>query len=362
MTDTHHPRVLFLINSFVVGGAERVFISDINELYRQGWDVHAAVLFTPGELASKLAPPPERFYTLGFDSLWDIRGLVRLIKLIKKEHVDVLYTTLNEANLVGRLARLFVPSIRLYTREANMADVKGPVHKLADIFIGLVSKRIVVVSHAVGRSVAAYAPWLCSRTVTLYNGASMPEVPIAREYHANALKLLSVGSLTEKKDHMVLIKALALLPSTTTLTINGEGALYDTLSALAQEEGVGSRVAFVGHESRDRDKLYGGHDIFVLPSQREGCPNVVSTAQSFALPVVAFDIPGMREFVPEGAGVLVAERSPRALAEAIKNLSASPAAMRLMGEEGFRAVNKTRSMEAHIDKLKAILSDTAPAV
>jgi glycosyltransferase involved in cell wall biosynthesis len=240
-----------------------------------------------------------------------------------------------------------------------MADIKPLFYKCVDIFLGCMSARIMVVSSAVGDSIAIYAPWLRKRMSVLYNGVKIPE-NIPTHQADSKIRLLTVGSLTPKKDHIVLIEAMKILPEQFTLTIAGSGSLFKTLSSSVQESNLVDRVTFLGTvQPENVTDLYRTHDIFVLPSQREGCPNVVSEAQSFALPVVAFDIPGMREFVDDTCGVLVKKRSGFELASRIKAISATPEQLRAVGVSGYHRVSLNRDyfrqFNAYLSLLSSIL-------
>jgi glycosyltransferase involved in cell wall biosynthesis len=63
-------------------------------------------------------------------------------------------------------------------------------------------------------------------------------------------------------------------------------------------------------------------DALVLPSAREGCPLVALEAFAAGVPVVGFDVPGVRDALgPWGGGILVPEREgPRGLADALHRL------------------------------------------
>jgi glycosyltransferase involved in cell wall biosynthesis len=70
----------------------------------------------------------------------------------------------------------------------------------------------------------------------------------------------------------------------------------------------------------------------VLPSYREGLPNVLLEAAACARPMVATDVPGCREVVESGVtGLLVPARDAAALAAAIGQLLDDPGLARQMG-------------------------------
>lgn len=133
--------------------------------------------------------------------------------------------------------------------------------------------------------------------------------------------LLSVGHLIERKGHDLVIQALTELPQVR-LYIAGDGPERNRLGEIARESGVADRVVFLGavrHEQL-RD-YYGAADVLVLASSREGWANVLLEAMSCGTPVVASNVWGTPEVVavPE-AGRLMTERTPGALAQAVKDL------------------------------------------
>lgn len=82
----------------------------------------------------------------------------------------------------------------------------------------------------------------------------------------------------------------------------------------------------------DTAPWYRAMDVMVLPTWREGFPNVVLEAQSTAVPVVTTLSTGSRDsVVPEVTGLLIPPGYPAAIAEAVLNLWRDPARRRRMG-------------------------------
>lgn len=136
--------------------------------------------------------------------------------------------------------------------------------------------------------------------------------------------LLSVGNLIRTKGHDVAIEALAELPAVELLII-GEGEDGASLRSLAQALGVGDRVRFIGRvRQEDLKAYYTAADALVLPSVREGWTNVLLESMACGTPVIANRVGGTPEIVqrPE-AGLLIEERTPRVLAQAVRQLMAN---------------------------------------
>jgi glycosyltransferase involved in cell wall biosynthesis len=133
--------------------------------------------------------------------------------------------------------------------------------------------------------------------------------------------LLSVGHLIERKGHDLVIGALPRLQRYI-LLIAGEGPERPRLERLAAELKVSDRVRFLGAVPHSElHGIYAAADALVLASSREGWPNVLLESMACGTPVVASNVWGNPEVVscPE-AGVLMGERNPEGVAEAVNRL------------------------------------------
>jgi glycosyltransferase involved in cell wall biosynthesis len=168
------------------------------------------------------------------------------------------------------------------------------------------------------------------RITVLRNGVDLQLFqPMDREAERRRLglshtTLLSVGNLIRTKGHDVAIEALAELPAVELLII-GEGEDGASLRSLAQALGVGDRVRFIGRvRQEDLKAYYTAADALVLPSVREGWTNVLLESMACGTPVIANRVGGTPEIVQRSeAGLLIEERTPRVLAQAVRQLMAN---------------------------------------
>lgn len=141
------------------------------------------------------------------------------------------------------------------------------------------------------------------------------------ELGISGFTLISVGVLDPRKAHDLTIKALTRLPDVK-LLIAGIGPERKKLEALAAELGLQDRVTFLGAVPQTELKRYfNAADAMVLASSREGWANVLLESMACGTPVVASNVWGTPEVVaaPE-AGVLMEDRTPEKLAEAVIQL------------------------------------------
>jgi glycosyltransferase involved in cell wall biosynthesis len=119
--------------------------------------------------------------------------------------------------------------------------------------------------------------------------------------------ILSVGTLTPRKGHDVLLRALAGLPDIDwTLTIAGaarDAVHADGLRALAEELGLAQRVSFAGEVGGAAlDALYDRADVFALATHWEGYGMAAAEALARGLPVAITAGGAIADVVPMEAG------------------------------------------------------------
>jgi len=143
------------------------------------------------------------------------------------------------------------------------------------------------------------------------------------ELGMQGFSMLSVGHLQSHKGHDLVIQALPALPDAS-LYVAGSGPDRKKLEDLAQTLKVQERVHFLGSLSQSELKrYYGSADALVLASSREGWANVLLESMACGTPVIASNVCGTPEVVtaPE-AGVLMSERTPQGVIEAVRRLRA----------------------------------------
>lgn len=175
------------------------------------------------------------------------------------------------------------------------------------------------------------------------------------------VRLLTVGRAVDKKGLDDLLQALALLPLSLHWRLDhiGGGPELPALRALAATLGLAGRIRWQGPRPQPEVlAAYGAADVFVLPCRisadgdRDGLPNVLLEAQTQRLPCVSTRVSGIPELIDDDAtGILVAPRSPAALAAALGRLIADPALRERMGAAGCARTTSTFTVDAGADHL-----------
>lgn len=137
---------------------------------------------------------------------------------------------------------------------------------------------------------------------------------------------LCVGSMIERKGHIILIEALAKLKHLD-WHLNCIGAtdfdeeLTQRVKSLIIQHGLSDRITIHGAVSNEllRD-AYLNADLFVLPSLYEGYGMVYAEAIVRGLPVIGTTAGAIPDTVPETCGILVEPGNAHALATALEEI------------------------------------------
>lgn len=153
--------------------------------------------------------------------------------------------------------------------------------------------------------------------------------------------LMSVGELTKRKNHMVVVEALAWLKEYDILyVICGDGPLKARLRAKAEELGVRERLKLLGFR-KDIAELHKAADIFVFPSLQEGLPVAVMEAMASGLPIVASKIRGNEDLISNNqGGYLINPKDSEQIAKAIEKMIQNPEKREKMEKRNLEIITK----------------------
>ena len=158
-------------------------------------------------------------------------------------------------------------------------------------------------------------------------------------------RFIFVGSLVPGKGVHYLVQAFASVyafEKNIRLFIVGDGVEAEDLKAEVRKNGLSDAVVFSGIKGSDEIPGFMRQaDCLVLPSLSEGIPNVILEAMACALPVIASDLPGIREVVEDKeTGLLVAARDVEGLAKNLCALAQNPEQREKMGAAAYRHLSE----------------------
>lgn len=266
-----------------------------------------------------------------------------LIKLLRMYRPEVVITHTYYANIMGQAAA-FLAGVR--TRLAVQHNPVFTYPKLAR-FLDFLTGSLgfydfnIAVSKAAFASFDSYPHAYKKRLRIIPNGipAAQPKLSMKNARCRFGLPvegklMVNVGRLAAQKNQTLLIRILKNLPGVY-LAIAGEGELRTALEKEAHALGTSSRLFLLGEIApADIGNFLAAGDVFVFPSLFEALPFALVEAMSAGLPVIASDIPSLREVLTnskgEPAGLLVCLKDEYGFCEAVRKvLEDSALAVRL---------------------------------
>ncbi|MFV0306223.1 MAG: glycosyltransferase [Desertimonas sp.] len=343
-------RVLYVIDSLIGGGAEWSLAHMAPAYAEAGIELHVAFLKSRWEVAPPLIDAGATLHPAALDRSRP-RQLVRLVGLIRRLRPDVVHTTLWEADVLGRSAAALcrVPVVTtLANSNYSPAQFDNPAVRrwklraaqLVDVVTARLASRFHAVSETVADDMAArlrrprerfdVVPRSRRREVLGESNAARRSATRTRLGLDDAQPLvLGIARHEHQKGLDVLIGAAVLLaprfPGLSVQIAGREGRETAALRSAIAAAGAEDLVRLLGVRADVADLIVAA-DVVVVPSRVEGLPGAVLEAMALDRPVVASDIPMVREAIGTHAARLVPVGDPVALAEAIAAVIDAPRA------------------------------------
>ncbi len=270
------------------------------------------------------------------------KGMVRLLRIIKKYRPDLIHTQLFGADVMGRVLGCLlgipvVSTLQSSVYEPGIPYFRSRGRQWIDGWTGrLCRAKFIAVSQFVKQSVQKRLNYREEDIVVIHNsvdpGEFSPNGDRSRlrrslGWDDRDIFLICVGKLNPPKGQNYLIQALPKVIreyQRVKLLVVGSGPNEREWEALSQQLGLKDAVFFMG-DRKDIKDLLEASDIFVVPSLSEGLPVALLEAMSMKKPCIASDIPPVREVIGERkAGILVEPGSAEAIAAALLEVLRSP--------------------------------------
>jgi glycosyltransferase involved in cell wall biosynthesis len=360
-------RVLHIISSLGIGGAERLVLSAARGLPAATFDQAVCCLAERGVRAADAEAAGVPVYTAGrFPGFRHPLAFARLVRIVRGVRPTIVHTHLQSANLYGRVAARLAGAPIVVATDHNVYADKPRRYIAVERLLARTTDALVAVSGEVQQNLARQLNLAPSAIRIIRNGvaAEAPSAPRAAELRARmrvgagGVRLGTVASLTSKKGHDVLLRAVARLQADgvdCALALAGDGAERPRIEALIDRLALGDRVQLLGAIANVAD-LLAAIDLFVLPSLVEGMPLALLEAMRAGTPVIATAVGGVPEVVRPGVnGLLAPPADDAALADAIASLARSPSERDRLGAAARDTIERAGfTEEAYLASLSAL--------
>ncbi|WP_047150873.1 glycosyltransferase family 4 protein [Aneurinibacillus tyrosinisolvens] len=286
---------------------------------------------------------------------YDVLAIHHIRRIIKNIRPDIVHAHSSKAGIVGRIAAWITGVPSIFTAHGwAFTDGVSVVRKKISIpmerLVAKLSTYIICVSEFDRQLALRYKVANEEQLVTVHNGIT--EQGMVSEHHnKDKTKIIMVARFSTQKDYRTLILTSAKLSSPVELFLVGEGELLESSRRLAVEQGVASKINFLGMR-KDIPEILSACDVFVLTSHYEGFPISILEAMRAGLPVIASDVGGVKEAVVDGVtGYIVPREDVQAVRDRLETLAKNPKLRKQMGQAGRGRYLERFTSQQMVDKI-----------
>jgi glycosyltransferase involved in cell wall biosynthesis len=252
-------------------------------------------------------------------------AVIIALKIRSEKYDIIVFHTKSAFKIAVLLKILGSKTIRVQHTSKGIKPRPWLLRKLIGIF-SLVYDKWVAPSNSV--KVFLQNRWGVSekRIDIIYNGVDTEQfMPVNRIKNEKNVMLLSIGTLNRVKNHQFLIDIMSLIiennPKTKIfLDIIGEGNERKTLKERITEKKLESCISLL-KACNNIHEVIPKYDIYLHSSLSEGFGLVIAEAMACGLPVIALDVPGVRDIVSDTeSGYLIEQNNKRLFASFVLKL------------------------------------------
>ena len=327
-------RVLHLIHTLEIGGAQKVIVNLIRGMDKSRFDLSTVCLRKKGPIYEEIKSMGGKVCQIPKKGKFDLSIVSRLKKHIQEEECHILHTHNFSAGLWGRLAAMELKGRRpilVHTEHGRLGEVQL-WRKIIMRYLARHTDMIVAVADETRDYLLHSIKIPETRVIVIKNGIDLnyllsradqkvDTIDEILEKNPGARFIINVSALSPVKDHATLLRAfkrlLIKLPDVHLLLV-GDGPLRLELTKLASSLGIDGNVQFLG-ERHDIGAILAKSDIFVLSSLNEGTPISLLEAMGMGVTPVVTSVGGLPEMIENTVnGLMVPPSDPALLADAIR--------------------------------------------
>ena len=322
--------ILHLVQKPQMRGAEIFAAQLAAHTHRNGHNVILVAVF-PGDIQL-----PFDGKTLNLDGkpgrrFWNLRAWRRLARIIREERPDVIQANAGDTLKYAVFSKLiFRWKQPIIFRNASTISlyIKTWPARVWNSFLFRHTDKIISVSKTSAADFVALFPDCREKIVVVPIG--IEETPVKEKkdhvmYNGSGRSpvLVHVGGFTYEKNHIRLIaifqELLTIYPAAR-LHLVGDGPLKKDIEAIVQQKKIHTSIRFYGRQ-QEAIPIIAQADVLLLPSIIEGLPGVILEAFYCKIPVVAYDVGGIKEIlVNNDTGHLVKKGDESAFVKAIREV------------------------------------------
>ncbi|MGC8847152.1 MAG: glycosyltransferase, partial [Candidatus Hydrogenedens sp.] len=294
-------------------------------------------------------------FTLPLRSELDLYSAWKIATITRKNKIDIIHAHTSHAHSLALLSTFFYATPKIVvSRRVSFPPAKNVFSQWKYNHIDL----IIPVSYYVAKilkehGVAENKIQVVRSSIDLSHIDVPPYKKSELAIDETTKILLNAGALVPHKDHITLLHAFVKVKeifNDIVLLLAGSGPLQNDIQTEIEKLHLSQHVRLLGYRS-DVPRLIRTSDLYVSSSWSEGLGTSILEALASKKPVVATEAGGVSEMViNHKTGLLVPNKNPQLLAEAIIYMLSHPDESMAMAEKGRKHVEDNFTVQRMIDE------------
>jgi glycosyltransferase involved in cell wall biosynthesis len=312
--------VLYTIPTLNIGGTQIKLIRMVKALNKEIFNPIICCYRSSGTLYDRLELKGCNIHVLNRKNKFDIRIVTDLLKIIRKEKIDITHNLIG-GNIWGRIAGILGGVKVIIGTEESLRYWQRWYDLVIARVLSLFTDVLICNSEATKRVAVQKTGISSEKFEVVYNSVdtvSMEKISGDRVKILNSLELpeecflvVCLSRFDPRKGHPQLIRAIRYIKDrrpeeTIRLLLLGEGQTYKSLFSLVEDQDLREEVRFHGFRE-DALEILSVSDCLVLPSLEEGFGNTLIEAMVLSIPVIGTRVGGIPEIVEDEVNGLLVE-------------------------------------------------------
>jgi len=360
--------ILHTIDTTGPGGAETVFIELLSRLDKSKYKA-TVVIRGRGWVHDELCRRGFSPYIVNAKGSFNLKYLFSLIKIIRRERIDVVQSHLLGSNVYCCLAGWLTKTPVIATFHGVVDLENERMINLKIRIVNHLARNIVPVSEQLKNLLLDYKFVTLNKLKVIYNGVytnnfqSKKSNVIRKELDFSESDIIigSIGNIRAPKGYEDLIQAAYIVakkkPKIKFVVVGeNKNTLYEALLKRRDDLGLENNVYFLGFRSNVAEIL-NSIDLYLLSSTSEGCSISTIEAMASGVPIIVTKCGGLEEMVSDQHDALIVGiRAPAEIAEAILKLTEDNSLRTKITNNALKTVNSRFTLDAMLDAYKALYS------
>lgn len=300
-------RILYVINSLNIGGAEKLCVDLIKIAKGRGILIDLYLLNSEEtSLKNDLEKNNINIFCSYTNKYKSLKHIFWLIKNSKK--YDVIHSHLSYSQYYVSILKIFNKNVRLVTTEHNTFNERRnlKIFKIIEKYIYNSYDKISVINKENLKSISEWQPSIKNKVVVVNNGIDLKKYSNGDKSNIkdkellqikDKIKILMIAAFRKQKNHKFILEVVKELNNIVLILVgDGEICIKKEIIEFIYNNNLDNKVLMLGNRN-DIEDIIDFCDLAVLPSRWEGFGLVAVECMAGGLPIIGSRVEGLSEVI-----------------------------------------------------------------